>query len=260
MKNKHSLVLVFVSSLIFLNVFTPVFVFASKTSAPIALPSFSAYDTNLMTCYDYVISGSFMQRALLQNNGVEITDGAIVSVGNVLTLAPVFDNNDISWFMVGGPNDSPAGHWLAGAGFASFDAYVGAVDCNGNASADIGASVSIAPPTPTYSFTGPCTKVGATCTVTGSGAITATVSFPSTTYSYYEGDTNSATWHVLTKAGTVGATSVSFSVTSSTPPPTVNIWFSFFNTLKYFATSGISMSEAFFATNNASVVFAEEHK
>jgi hypothetical protein len=260
MKNKHSLVLVFISSLIFLNIFTPVFVFASKTSGPVALPSFSAYDTNLMTCYDYVISGSFMQRALLQNNGVEITDGAIISIGNVLTLAPVFDNNDISWFMVGGPNDSPAGHWLAGAGFGSFDAYVGAVDCNGNPSADIGASVSIAPPTPTYSFTGPCTKVGATCTVTGSGAITATVSFPSTTYSYYEGDTNSATWHILTNSGTVGATSVSFSVTSSTPPPIINLWFSFLNTLKNFNATSFNIYKVFLATYNTSSVFAAEYK
>ena len=55
------------------------------------------------------------RNASVFQNGVEISDGASVAVGDTVSFtAPVADA-DIFWFGTGFSNDSPYGYWLSGA-------------------------------------------------------------------------------------------------------------------------------------------------
>ncbi|MDD2766485.1 MAG: fibronectin type III domain-containing protein [Candidatus Moranbacteria bacterium] len=225
---KHSYFKIFIFLSLFLGVaIDPVPALASKTSGSVTIPGTTINTGTVVgaapqgVCFSFNLAGSLMHRASLYDNGTEITDGASITSGHILSLAPITNNADIQWFATGSTWNSPSGHWVSGAGFGGFDVLEPVMDCNDINDYDtLALGLSIAPPSPTYSFSGPCTPSGSTCTVNGSGTITATINFRATPYSYYyqtgwSGD--SFTSGSLFASGQASAASVSFSVTASAP-------------------------------------------
>ncbi len=81
--------------------------------------------------WDYGLSApivSVTYQANVYNNDTNeaLTDGATIPVGTVLRFTPKpYEGQDIVWFGSGSTNDSPNGHWIAGAAAPAFacDAY-----------------------------------------------------------------------------------------------------------------------------------------
>lgn len=102
-----------------------------------------------------------------------------IKKGDQVVISVPYSDSDISWFGSGSYNDSPVGHW---GDWLNSCALVNDMDGGGVTSILYGQLI-VTRPTPTISSTGmTCTGVGPfTCTVTtASGAISATVTFPST--------------------------------------------------------------------------------
>ena len=219
MKYLHLLIFILFVSLIGVAI-NPATTLASKTSGSISVPEYS----KRTHCFFYTLNGSFFQRASLFKNGVEITDGASVASGDILSLAPLFNDNDVQWFVSGGILDSPYGHWVSGAGLGGVDYWRTA--CNGY-NDRIYLGLSLAPTTPSYTFNGPCVQSGSTCKVNGGGTIVATISFPTTPYSYYQGYQNVGDSFAFTgivdgdvsivSAGSTSSANIAFSVTAVAP-------------------------------------------
>lgn len=124
-----------------------------------------------------------------------LTGGESVSVGDVLQFEKVaHDNTHISWFGVGRSEDSPFGHWMAGATRPS--AACAAGDFVNNYVLSIGDSVavyvplSVNPPSFAISHTASnltCNASGSLCTVTSSGPITSDLTFSATNGEFYYG-------------------------------------------------------------------------
>lgn len=204
----------------------PGVVFASKTSSSINLYTYQSSPfckEGGGHSRDTYFSSMMYEAAMYR--GAEIPDGSTVYPGEVITVSPIFNNSNIQWYSTGSWFDSPYGHWVAGAGLAG-------VDLNDNQACftidgDVYFGVSVNPPTPTLSASGPCTVSGLSCTVTGSGPITLTLNFPSTAYSLFSGDDYGT---FLAHADTAPTASISFSLVGT--PPSVNVNFSMIESLK----------------------------
>ena len=129
----------------------------------------------------------------MSTGGVIVTDGSTVSVGTILEFRPkAYADSDISWFGTGSSQDSPNGHWLAGAptsgGCLNQDFVNSANDDIGNTH-DVYIPLSVDPPANGLTFTGTTatlTPLGGTqYRVDGGGTVIAQFNFNATYGKFY---------------------------------------------------------------------------
>lgn len=245
-------------------------------------PDYSTFEQQWIRATNlFSVTGSITHSATVKNNTTGQTgDGVNISVGDNITFIPAADSaTDISWNGTGGAMDTPYGYW--GGSDVTCDAanQISFSQAGGGAATarytDY-AALRIVPSNKTISKTGTatlsCSGDGFTCTVTGAGTISATVTWSATSGAFHAAYTktgyinprsadylpvgtckkptvlgdytgNEVSGTPIPYTLNVPAQSITFNLATAAAPANVQLRFIFIDTLKSLASSvGSSLS------------------